>query len=423
MEPPGQRIAGRFGACLISIASVVAFACGESAPSGPAGPTGPDGPTDDPAAVLVGRAVTLEGAPPAGSRVAATWPGVEATGDLGADGSFELRLGSMPTGLGTLVVEPPGAAGHHPAWIPLDAGAVGEQIRLVLVPRTWRIQDGEHRGADVAISPAAAADPRVVPSYWGFTFPFSQEERIQTVLDPTLWTAGLSTWDPSAFPVPVALDRPRSTRPASEADSARLWDHVAALEAVLGRDLFRPVPLEALDVQDELHTGAVLVRFADTLDTRGHARTGLVSDWFLSEDVSGLSDTPVTEFRAVGGEIRGAVVLIRDGEALADRRVVAHEMMHALGVGHGCSWTSVQTYCETLQVPLPTAEDVAYLELLEAMRVAERELGTRHGILAGVFGERVVSRGLAPFPSASLVGTGPPPGSALLATGSIARSR
>lgn len=403
MDPDGTAIARRIAPCLVPLLWI---ACGDGA-----SPTETEGPPEPPAATLVGRAVGPGGAAPAQARATATWPSVEAAANLATDGSFELDLSDLPTGQGTLVIETLGDnPAHHPAWIRLDAEDLDREVRVVLVPRSWRVREGEHADVDVAISPAAAAEPRLLTTYWGFTFAFEQHpDGSQTVLDPTRWTAALRTWDPAAFPVPLAVDRARSTRAATSADSALLWDHVAALEEALGRDLFRPAPIDAVDVDEEPHTGAVLVRLADTIAPRGVTETGLVSDWFLSQDASAWSGTEVTELTAAGGEITGGAVHIRDDEALTDRALVVHELMHALGVGHGCSWRSVQTLCGELEAPLPTAEDVAYLELLEAMRTAERQLDTPHGILAGVFGERVVGLGLTPVPSADLVGAGPPP--------------
>jgi hypothetical protein len=76
--------------------------------------------------------------------------------------------------------------------------------------------------------------------------------------------------------------------------------------------------------------------------------------------------------------------------------------MHVLGAGHGCSWASVQTYCASLLSDVPTAPDVAHLAVMLEMRALELEHDSRWGILASVFGHRVVTLGLTPVPGIDL---------------------
>ena len=69
---------------------------------------------------------------------------------------------------------------------------------------------------------------------------------------------------------------------------------------------------------------------------------------------------------------------------------------------HHSSWASVQTYCTSLQSDVPTPPDVAHLTVMMDMRALELEHATRWGILASVFGHRVVTLGLTPVPGIDL---------------------
>lgn len=247
------------------------------------------------------------------------------------------------------------------------------------------------------------------PAYWGFTFPVDQAGRRQTVVDSTRWSGALVTWPGDAFPLPVALDREASDPPFAAADSARLWTGLDALEAALGRDLFRPVPRSELPATEDggRVPGAVLVRLDSTLTLRGRAGVDSADpDWVRIESVGAWSGSEVTRLAVVSSDARAGWMRFGASQHLEDAGLVMHEAMHVLGVGHGCSWPSLQTYCESLTAGAPTADDVAHLEVLEAARAAEKALDTRLGILPAVFGDRALRLGLPPVPGVVVV----PPG-------------
>ena len=102
-------------------------------------------------------------------------------------------------------------------------------------------------------------------------------------------------------------------------------------------------------------------------------------------------------------DMNGARIILRTAELLSDQRTVIHELMHVLGAGHGCSWASVQTYCASLATDVPTAPDVAHLEVLEAMRQSEEAALSRWGIMASVMGQRAVTLGMGPLPGPNVV--------------------
>lgn len=335
------------------------------------------------------------------------WNELDVTAPVNADGSFAVPILGEVEGFGRLTVEPSAASGLGPAWVLLTPGDLDQQGRLVLLPTSWTVEAGDHEGTIVPIRPDMATDTRVMPAYWGTFFPFRQDGFLQTVLDRTQWTGAFSSWPEGDLPVPLALDRVASDGPVSEADSTTLWRHVDAMEAALGRDVFRPARVEDLRILGGVRRadGAVLIQFDSTLGSRGRTDVdaGDGREWTITADASTWSGGPVQRVGFISEDITGARVVLHDPGVLADRGLTVHELMHTLGVGHGCSWPSVQTYCESLRRDLPTAEDVAYLEVLEAARALEGTVGTRWGLLAAVLGARAVTLGQAPIPTPDLV--------------------
>lgn len=375
--------------------------------------TEPAGEEEGGTAVVSGRLVALGGASPAGAKVQGRWGVAEAGTEVGADGSFEVRLDRVPAMEGFLGVRPAEASNLRASLIRLPAALPVEGLTVLLLPARWTVRAGVHAGREVEVHPADAADASVLPSYWGFTFPYQQEGRVQTVVDSTRWSGGLTTWPGDAFPLPVALDREGSTSVPAPADSAALWEGLDRLEAVLGRDLFRPARLEELPPREPdlggAVPGAVLVRVDSTLELRGRASpVSTVATWLERAEVASWSGSTVTRLAVASADARAGRIALRSPDAMADATLVMHEAMHVLGAGHGCAWPSLQTYCESLAEPEPTAEDVAHLEVLEAARAEEKRLDTFHGILPAVLGERALTRGEPPLPGVELADPGGP---------------
>ena len=104
----------------------------------------------------------------------------------------------------------------------------------------------------------------------------------------------------------------------------------------------------------------------------------------------------------------GGITVGRGG--IRSPTLVQHEFMHAMGVGHGCSWPSLQSYCPSggdyrcdgpycgYRTDQLTKEDVAYWEVREAVSSMAREYGTRYGLVYALWGERKLRLGLEPVP-------------------------
>ena len=344
----------------------------------------------------------------AGLTARVRWDGMDERSPVEADGSFLVALPDSARGFGFLTIEPDASAELLPAWVLLTPGDAGGKGNVVLLPRTWTVAEGQHAGAVVDIDPDMAADASVLPSYWGFQYPFRQDGFFQAILDRTLWTGTIRTWPAGSFPLLVAIDR-EGSRGASftAADSVLLWQQLDRIEHALGRDAFRPARIEEIELNPASRKpqGAVLVQFDTTqsFQALGRPDTDRNYTWLLGADTWQWSDNEIRRMDVASADIVGGAAIFRSRDLLGDRQLVAHIFMHILGAGHGCSWVSVQTFCASKQVDLPSPEDVAYLEVLEMAREMEKEFRTRWGVVAAVAGFRTVTLGLPPLPVSNVV--------------------
>ena len=335
------------------------------------------------------------------------WGSQDLTAEVQPDGTFDIEIIDPVSGFGTLTIEPGPSEPMHPGWILLSPGDVGGgRSAVVLAPKTWTAESGDYAGVEVPIDPELAADGRVMPSFWGFYFPFSQSGFLQTVTDHAAWAAEFRGWPQDAFPIPVALDRPGSDGDITATDSVAFWEHVEVMEAALGWDAFAPVPLEDVRILSGSRrpADAVVVRLDESVALRGVGEINRIDEqtYGLTADATMWSGSNVLNVSVVSADITYGIVRLGSNELLADRQLVIHELMHVLGAGHGCSWASVQTYCASLQSDVPTPPDVAHLAVMMEMRALELEHGSRWGILASMFGHRVVTLGLPPVPGIDL---------------------
>ena len=383
----------------VLLLAIVMAACGEDA-SGPQDVVLPFG-------TLHGQVVTSAETSFGDVIARVVWGSQNLTAAVQSDGSFDVEIIDAVSGFGMLTIEPGPNEPMHPGWILLSPGDVGEDGgTVVLAPKTWTIDSGDYAGVEVPIDPQLAADGSVMPSFWGFYFPFSQDGFLQTVTDNAEWAAEFRGWPPDAFPIPVALDRLGSDQDITAADSVAFWGHVDVMEAALGWDAFAPAPLDDVLILGGTRrpVDAIIVQLDTSVAIRGVGviNRADVQTYGLREDATTWSGTSVRNVSVVSADITYGIVRLENNELFADRQLVIHELMHVLGAGHGCSWASVQTYCASLQSDVPTPPDVAHLAVMMDMRALELEHRTRWGILASVFGHRVVTLGLTPVPGIDL---------------------
>jgi len=385
----------------VALVSLVAAACSDA-------PAGPDSDDVLPFGTVQGK-IVAPGITTFGDVTArVTWGERSYTAPVRSNGSFVVDIEEAVLGFGTLTIEPAAAEPIHPGWVLLTPGDVeGGQGTVVLSPRSWTPETGDYAGIEIPIDPELAADARVMPSFWGFYFPFEQQGFLQTVTDNTAWAGEFRSWAPNSYPIPVALDHVGTQAELTAADSIAFWAHADRMEQALGWDVFRPARIEELRILSGTRraAGAILVRVDTTLTTRG---VGQISrpepkTWGLTADARSWSGGRVQNIDMTSADITYGLVKVDASDALQDQRLVIHELMHILGAGHGCSWASVQTYCASLATDVPTAADVGHLTVFLRMRELEIEHGARWGILAAVLGHRVVTLGLPPVPELNLV--------------------
>jgi hypothetical protein len=290
---------------------------------------------------------------------------------VGASGAFELRLATGAAPAAQLVVDAvdPSRRRYIPALANLDSLALAEGLGIVLVPLEWEIPGGTFGGRIVGISVDDAYTPACpgCPSFYRQGVPSALRGG---AVNPESWRS-------SAFPIPVAFDREHSRSPITARDSVDFWDTVREMELAFGEPLFRPATHEETIPRDGEDLGEViLVTIEPTLPAMGYG----------------------SSVSAEGTIFYGAVRLRRTAllRSPEGRRIVVHELMHALGLGHTCLWRSVMAQvpvCTRASSPTLTAQDVAYTQVLARVRHLQRTHGARAGIEAALAGERMFLKG------------------------------
>ncbi len=160
---------------------------------------------------------------------------------------------------------------------------------------------------------------------------------------PETFRTGVEAWP--SFPVPVAVTG------FDPADSATIWSALNAMESAVGRQLFVPV-----SVHDPANR--ITVQIGNTLGFAGYARW----QFNTSDQITGAS----VSFRSAG---------------VLSRRLVQHEILHALGFWHTCSWPSVMGGYGCVGAPEMSPDDVGYFVLAQAIHDAETPLRMASGLL------------------------------------------
>lgn len=199
------------------------------------------------------------------------------------------------------------------------AGVVGAQE----IDSVWTIRGGTYAGQTVRINKALASR---ASRFWHFSSIAGQRR--------------LVGWNPSRLPAKVAF---RPGRSFSSADSLAFWKILREMEADIGMSLFQPVSLAPGDDPDEV----------------------------IVVDTKAMSSSEGVTYVTWGssGSVYDARVFLRSTGTFQNPRVVAHEMMHALGFGHTSAWSSIMNGYAGFTTRL-TAEDVAYAQAAFQARAA-----------------------------------------------------
>jgi hypothetical protein len=204
---------------------------------------------------------------------------------------------------------------------------------------TWTIEAGSYAGTRVPLHIAAAIGKGGREHFWRL----SSSEK----------DAGVVGWRTTSYPVPVAFRRTPSVEISAE-DSIAFWGIIAEMNTDFGMTLFRPVTV-----------------------ARGDPEDVIIVDLKFMRDYDGVSRATWSST----GELFDVRVTFHDASVLHERRVVVHEMMHALGFGHTTTWTSVLNPGNPSRALNLTPADVAHAEL--AMRSREKsERATMRRLIA-----------------------------------------
>src|SRR5215217_4836352 len=179
-------------------------------------------------ALLTGRLIALDGGRITGTHVVVQWSAQAAVAPV-ADTLLvdaEGRFGGLARDVGgdsvTVMVRPGLDSRYYPMQVVVSRRRLGEEMRVMLVPKRWPIVRGRYAGLEVPIDPAAAV--RRVPSYGSFG---------------RLTHARTVGWVPGSFPLPVVLPRDDEQR-ISSTDSIAFWTAARDLEEAMGGRLFQP---------------------------------------------------------------------------------------------------------------------------------------------------------------------------------------
>ena len=276
--------------------------------------------------------------------------------DVLPSGHFTLLLSDPSAEAADVLVDAadPGDRRYYPSFVHVTSVRELQDLRVVLVPRQWTITSGSYGGQTLGV------DVRAALARTGDETRFWRLSRLPS--RPASVAVG---WPAERLPVPVALQRSRVR--ISAADSAAFWGIVRELEGDFGMSLFEPAS-PGTGGDDDPSVSGVAVRVDPSLHTAGLTFVTWSGD----------------------GDIYDATVNVRSTALLHDPRVVTHEMLHALGLGHTPSWTSVMSTASQ-HVPRATPADVAHGQLMQWLRSAQRAAGAPYGIDAAADGARAAA--------------------------------
>lgn len=363
--------------------------------------------TSSPVMDVRGRLVPL-GDRPLGPHRVTVRSARDSSSTITTDGSFALRVRSAGESLRMRVDAPPGTERRfHPALFRAPVQELREGVTVLMIPFEWTVQRGRYAETTVEISMNEAfyAPEMALPPY------------LDGEIRDELYRAAPARWEPADRPVPVPI---RNAAPEAQTltarDSASIWESINETEEVFGRDLFRPPAADEYEDWEELKKppdGALGV-IVDTVGgahecTGGGYRRG-ETVWEWPPTLAKVwQDPPPAGYTADAVRIRGALNiychhLFEDRSQRAVISALQHELLHALGFGHGCTLPSHMAYrCEPDTDRIRTFDisphDVAYWELREAVFDGVQAHDTRFAFLPALFGERALVRGLRPIPS------------------------
>lgn len=314
---------------------------------------------------LTGRLIAVDGGPIESMSVVLRRGSRSETVTVAPDGTFTVES-SRAAGEVEVIVDASSASGRrfHPTVARIKPEDLSGELRVLLVPRQWTIRAGRYRGTVVEISLERAFTPAcfACPSYFR-----------AGVRDPTNGRlAPTPTWPATALPIRVAFTGDMPFQRVPPRDSAAFWRIAEDLELDLGVDLLQPA------------------RYRETLPSE----RGSPEDVILVESDPRLRRVGWGSTISQMGDIIYGAIRVSNPGVFSERdgaRLVKHEVMHAVGVGHTCAWRSLMAEikaCPGRSAEAPTPEDVAYFEVLTYTRQLQRIFRAQLGLEASLRGEQ-----------------------------------
>jgi hypothetical protein len=380
---------------------------------------------------LHGTVFTYDGSSLPALRAYSTNGTVTDSADVGANGTYRIKLTSHISGWVTEVLIDAintGNRTYFPALMPVAADCsvrslpncigsdINADISFVLVPRQYTVKRGTYVGRTLAVDMDAALGTTNSSlsflSASGFyktaVTAGGSAPKIQTT-----YSASEFAWLPDSLPIGVAIHRSCcSARTVTAADSVAVMDALNSVQTALGYNIWFPVN-DRSDYKTDRSSSAtpnrMLIFQYDTVlkgaITAGGS-TGPINSSGNPAVTRTLQDFVVTGWRnskvdhvLVSNAMSQAQLIGYNPAASLTKAVLVHEAMHTLGAGHGCSWTSTQSYCG-LNPPdgLPTFEDAAYLLMAMDVKAAVWKNHALHSLTAALFGQRAIMMKIDPIP-------------------------
>lgn len=237
------------------------------------------------------------------------------------------------------------ASRYHTVHLRVAAQRELQDLRIALVPTSWRIDAGTYAGREMPIDAAGAMrrTSRGAP-FWRLA-PISGRGPRKIL-----------GWRESDLPLHIAFNRTRSSEPITADDSVQFWAIATHFERDLGASVFVPADMHGDTTRPNLVTVEIGAQGAE-----GHT--------FVSWGQP--------------GDARDGVLLFHQAATLRNAHVVTHELVHLLGFGHSSWWATVSEPVGGRE-PRVTPEDVAYIQLAMKLRRLQQESGARPGLPVAV---------------------------------------
>jgi len=284
-------------------------------------------------ALLTGRLVALDSQPVAGVQVIVRWSeqsilGAVDTLQVDSAGRFGGLARDVPGDSVSLVIDASPASRYDGAQLVVPRSRLGDEIRVLLVPKRWIIRRGRFAGVEVTIDPAAALHR--APDFGSFG-------RVSATR--------VVGWVPGSFPIPIVLRHDGGGR-ITAGDSLAFWVAAHDVEDALGGRFF--LPWNDTTIRGRIYP----------VDIRIDRRIPAAGITFVTWDA--------------GGNIFEGSVRFHGSAEMRVAGIVQHELMHVLGFGHTVAWPSAME-TRTRRAGLLTAADVAYAQLLMAVHACQQD--------------------------------------------------